>query len=186
MASARKKHKKNNEKPNLPLLIGLLLICLVLFAKLPEITRLINPKKIIIHQPHVVPTEKPMSIEIKNVMPPVHLIAGQITNGQWDLTDSQGLYLSSSAPIGSAGNTVMYGHNTNQVFGKLLNAHLADVIIVTTSEKRMYKYKISKIKTVMPDAIEILNPTSDSRLTIFTCNGFFDSTRLVIIAKKIS
>ena len=41
-------------------------------------------------------------------------------------------------------------------------------------------------KEVKPNAVEILESADDSRLTIYTCSGFLDTARFVVVAKKAS
>ncbi|MBI3341892.1 sortase, partial [Candidatus Curtissbacteria bacterium] len=50
---------------------------------------------------------------------------------------------------------------------------------------KIVKYQVSDEKEVTPESIDIINATTDSRLTVYTCSGFLDSARFVVIAKQV-
>ena len=41
-----------------------------------------------------------------------------------------------------------------------------------------------KTEVVKAEVVEILSQTEDARLTIFTCSGFLDTARFVVVAKQ--
>ena len=48
-----------------------------------------------------------------------------------------------------------------------------------------YTYEIKEIKEVFPNQTEVVAPTEDETLTLYTCSGFDDARRLIIIAKRV-
>ena len=48
-----------------------------------------------------------------------------------------------------------------------------------------FNYTVSEIKEVIPSQIEVIAPTPDETLTLYTCSGFGDSMRLIVIAKRV-
>ena len=56
--------------------------------------------------------------------------------------------------------------------------------MILTKEK-WYEYEIKEIKEVLPSQTETIAPTKEETLTLYTCSGFSDSKRLIVIAKRI-
>ena len=58
------------------------------------------------------------------------------------------------------------------------------IYIHTPTEK--YSYKVSEIKTVKPEEVEILESTENEILTLYTCTPIYIAThRLVVIAERV-
>lgn len=88
-----------------------------------------------------------------------------------------------SAVLG-AGNAVLYGHDDieGSVFANLAQLQPGDLIAITIGGIER-DYRVSNRKVVLPTAVEILNPTPDARLTLFTCwPTNIDNRRLVVTA----
>ena len=92
-----------------------------------------------------------------------------------------------TASPGEVGNCVIAGHrnyNFGKYFNRLDEVEVGDEIFVDTRDTT-YKYKVSEIKVVNPEDIEILDPTDDEQLTLYTCTPIYIAThRLVVIAKR--
>ncbi|HYM51739.1 MAG TPA: sortase [Candidatus Limnocylindrales bacterium] len=90
-----------------------------------------------------------------------------------------------SALIG-AGNTVLYGHDDieGSVFGRLQDLKPGDqIVIVLARSGESIVWRVTARTIVAPTAVEILNPTHDVRLTLFTCwPTWVDTKRVVITA----
>jgi sortase A len=94
-------------------------------------------------------------------------------------------FLSSARP--GAGNAVLYGHDDidGSVFANLWQLQPGDAITVVISRVSQ-TYAVSDRRVVLPTAVEILAPTPDVRLTIFTCwPNNVDTRRLVITAAQV-
>jgi len=59
-------------------------------------------------------------------------------------------------------------------------------VIYVLTESNWFEYSVEKIKEVKPDDLEVIKPTKDEILTIYTCSGFNDNKRLIIVAKRIN
>ncbi len=127
----------------------------------------------------------PYSIQVKGVTKELTVIPGHFEKGEWDLSPKAAMFLTQSARPNQNGNTVIYGHNTENIFGPLRNAKKGDLIVVRTKDGKQYIYVATTIKVVAPTYVEILKPTKEAQLTIFTCSGLFDSQRLVVVGKRI-
>lgn len=89
-----------------------------------------------------------------------------------------------SSPIGS-GNAVLYGHDDieGSIFSRLKDLHAGDEIDVTPATGSQVTYHVSDRSIVAPTAVQILKPTNDVRLTLFTCwPNWVDTQRVVVIA----
>jgi LPXTG-site transpeptidase (sortase) family protein len=90
---------------------------------------------------------------------------------------------------GEAGNVVLSGHISSpregNVFNKLPQVTEGDGIVVSTSD-RQYLYVVKETKTVTPDAVDVLDPTDQSILTMITCvpDGIY-SHRLIVRAEAV-
>ncbi len=92
-----------------------------------------------------------------------------------------------SAKLG-AGNSVLYGHDDieGSIFARLQELQPGDEVHVSTPNAAARLYRVIDRKIVPPTAVEILNPTGDIRLTIFTCwPNFVDNQRVVITARQV-
>jgi sortase A len=92
----------------------------------------------------------------------------------------------SSARLG-AGNAVLYGHDDidGSVFANIEQLVPGDAITVVVSGVTQ-TYAVTDRRIVLPTAVEILAPTRDVRLTLFTCwPNKIDTRRLVITAVPV-
>jgi sortase A len=90
-----------------------------------------------------------------------------------------------SAPFG-AGNAVIYGHDDIQgnIFGHLYDLRPGDTVQISVGTVTQV-YRVTGHQIVAPEAVQVLAPTSDVRLTIITCWPFnVDTKRWVVTAVK--
>lgn len=93
-------------------------------------------------------------------------------------------HYSNSSPIGS-GNAVLYGHDDieGSVFSRLKDLKLGDEVDVTLAGGSALAYHVTGRSIVAPTAVQILQPTNDVRLTLFTCwPNWVDTQRVVVTA----
>jgi len=128
--------------------------------------------------------DKPLRTKLERLGIDTSIVDATIKNGIWETSDTAATYLSASARPAEGGNIVIYAHNRRQLFNTLPQAKIGDVIVVETANKQ-YRYQVSSIKTVQPDQIEAVLPTSYEVLTLYTCVGFLDSQRFVVQATPI-
>jgi LPXTG-site transpeptidase (sortase) family protein len=94
-----------------------------------------------------------------------------------------------SANPGEVGNVVLSGHISSpregDVFRKLPQVKVNDGIIVSTAQQN-YLYRVRDVKVVLPSAVEVLDPTDESVVTLITCvpDGVY-SHRLVVRAEPV-
>ncbi len=108
----------------------------------------------------------------------------KVVKGYWEVfEDVAGFGLGSAYPE-EVGNQVIFAHARKGLFLPLKNVKAGQMVYVLTREK-WYSYKINEIKEVLPSQIEVIAPTSESILTLYTCSGFSDSKRLIVKAVKV-
>jgi LPXTG-site transpeptidase (sortase) family protein len=93
-------------------------------------------------------------------------------------------HYANSSPIGS-GNAVLYGHDDieGSIFARLQELAVGDELDVTTTGGETVVYHVTTRLIVAPTAVEILRPTNDVRLTVFTCwPTWVDNKRIVLTA----
>jgi LPXTG-site transpeptidase (sortase) family protein len=93
-------------------------------------------------------------------------------------------HYANSSPIGS-GNAVLYGHDDieGSIFARLSELTVGDELDVTRAGGEAVVYHITARTIVAPTAVEILQPTNDVRLTVFTCwPTWVDNKRIVVTA----
>lgn len=189
--------KPRNKKGKLLLMfIGLILVILGLYIAYLLITpRLAKKPSKAIKQ---AVEQKPQADKNTIFIPSVGIQAG-IEQGDINVLD-KGLAWHRLPDQGNplkGGNMIITGHSfvwgyspgeikKKSIFYDLKNSKVGDEVVVNW-EGKQYKYKISKLKTVKPNAIEVENQTPEAQLTIYTCTiGGAADGRVVIVAKPES
>ena len=129
---------------------------------------------------------KPAKIYIPKLQRTLEVSDGFIKDNRWTISKTGISYLTTSGKLGEQGNVILYGHNTQDVLGGLWKVQAGDIVEVTDSGGNTYKFEVFERKEVKPNAVEILESADDSRLTIYTCSGFLDTARFVVVGKKAS
>jgi len=124
----------------------------------------------------------PMALSIPSLSLSLAIYPAKIEGTVWQTTKHGLSYLSSSPTPGTKGNSVIYGHNWSGILGNLSKVKVGDAINVIFQDGRERKFNVQFISVVTPDQTQILAPSKDTRLTLYTCTGFLDSKRLVVTA----
>jgi len=125
----------------------------------------------------------PAKIFIPKIKRELSVSPTKVVDDQWIVSKTGVSYLLGSGLPGRKGNVVIFGHNWRRLFGPLRWLKPGDEIRVTTRGGQEFFYQVAEIKTVSPEAVEVLAPTEDFTLTLYTCAGFLDTKRLVVRAK---
>lgn len=106
-----------------------------------------------------------------------------LNQGAWRMPQT------STPNLGS--NTVLTGHRFKYRPPSKETLYLLDKIstgdqIIVNWEGLEYNYRVIGTKIVEPTAIEVLNPTPTSQLTLITCTPLFTTKqRLIVIAELV-
>lgn len=130
-------------------------------------------------------SKKPIKIYVPALKRSLDITDGYITRDRWAISETGVSFLTTSTLPGRAGNTVIYGHNTQDKLGGLWRVHAGDNIYVVLAGGELVKYQVTDTKEIQPTQVEILNQTDDKRLTLYTCSGFLDQARFVVIAQAV-
>jgi len=133
-------------------------------------------------------TTAPTGIIIPSIHVWLPVYNASVTNGNWETTNKGVSFLSGSATVGGVGNAIFYGHDWPNLLGNLKNVLPGDTIQIISKTGEEFFYEVSTVQEVTPADVSVLAQTVDSRVTIYTCSGFLDSKRLVVVAllKKIT
>lgn len=127
----------------------------------------------------------PVRILIGSLGIDVPVKEAKVIKGYWEVfPDSAGWGVGSAYPE-EKGNMVIFAHARDKLFLNLRKIKAGDEITVFTTDK-WYKYQVSSLREVYPSQTEVIAPTKEAILTLYTCTGFSDTKRLIVTAKKIS
>jgi LPXTG-site transpeptidase (sortase) family protein len=147
--------------------------------------RYYNPNRLSFSQIPPARTSKfelfPDRIIISEIGIDLPVIPSQIKDGVWQTTPRGISYLISSANPGEIGNSIFYGHKWPNLLGNLKNIKPGNKIMVL-SKNQTRTFWISQVLIVSPKDIQVLNSGSNAQLTLYTCYGFADLKRLVVVA----
>jgi LPXTG-site transpeptidase (sortase) family protein len=104
------------------------------------------------------------------------------TTSGWTLNPDKAQFAAiTTQPNDQSGQTFIYGHATQRVFGKLLNMHVGDQVSVLTSNGYKFTYTLKQTEVVTPSNTGILGYTGSPRLLLQTCVGAFSQDRKFFI-----
>lgn len=126
---------------------------------------------------------KPTKIYIPKLSRTLEVSDGEVVNNRWVISATGVSYLTASAIPGNVGNAVIYGHNKRNILGGLPEVKEGDSVYIVTNNGEVFRYTIIERREVKPTQVEILKQSDDSRLTIYTCNGFLDQARFVVVGR---
>lgn len=126
----------------------------------------------------------PVEIIIPSLKIDLPVDPGEIKDGVWQISNSNATFLDTSA-IPGQGNTVIYGHNLKKIFGNLPYISIGQNIIVKTKSGKTFIYEVTQKYFVSPDRVDLISPSEYAELTAYTCWGFFDNQRAVVVTKLL-
>jgi sortase A len=102
-----------------------------------------------------------------------------------DLKKGPGHYPDTPLP-GEAGNAAIAGHRTTYgaPFNRLDELKPGDEILVATRTGK-FRYQVDTSIVVKPTEVAVLNPTSDNRLTLTTCNPKYSARQRLIVVSHL-
>lgn len=92
----------------------------------------------------------------------------------WPVSTAVANYADSTAPLNnSAGESLIYGHNTRGVFGPLLNLKPGALVYVYTDNGRLFKYEYQSSQDITPTKLTIFEEMAKAPagLKLITCKG---------------
>jgi LPXTG-site transpeptidase (sortase) family protein len=123
----------------------------------------------------------PVRVIIPKTSIDLPVVEARVMDGYWELSETSASYGLGSGQPGQKGNTVIFAHAREGLFYNLKDVKINDTIYILTKNK-WYKYKVNKISAVYPNQTEVIKPTKNEVLTLYTCTGFADEKRLIVQA----
>lgn len=114
------------------------------------------------------------------------LYEASIKNGVWEASTLGVSHLSTTPTPGNPGNSVLYGHNWPNLLGGLVNIQPGDIITIYFDNGGLEDFRVQLTQEVMSSQVSVLDQTDEPRITLYTCSGFLDSKRFVVIASPVS
>lgn len=130
------------------------------------------------------PSQPPSKIIIPSLNIDLPIVEAKVINGFWEISQTSASHGIGSANPGEIGNTIIFAHAREGLFGPLKDIKQGTKVYLLTKD-RWYFYSVKEIKMVDPSQIEEISQTPDETLTLYTCSGFLDSKRLIAKAKRI-
>lgn len=125
----------------------------------------------------------PQSLEVPSISVKLPVIPAVHKGNNWETTHHGVSYLSTSAVPGQKGNSVFYGHNWEGLLANLYKVKPGEKVLITMQDGTRKVFEIEYTAIVNPSDTYIIENTQDSRITLYTCAGFLDSKRFVVVAK---
>ncbi|MCX7928207.1 MAG: sortase [Patescibacteria group bacterium] len=123
----------------------------------------------------------PQKILIPDLKLNVNVQVSFVKSGYWEVFDDKAGWGVGSAYPGEIGNVVIFGHAKDNLFGNLKYIKKGDSVFVLTN-KTWFEYKVDDVLEVLPTDTKIIAPSSEEKkLTLYTCSGYKDSKRLVVV-----
>ncbi len=96
----------------------------------------------------------------------------------WNISDDAAQFATVSMPINTAtGNTLIYGHNSKQVFWALQKMTPGAKAIITTAKGYTFTYQFEARKDVHPNDVSVFRFDGAPTLVLQTCTGNWNETR---------
>jgi len=139
------------------------------------------PQKVIIKEQAIFPKK----LVISKVGLSLPIFPRKVISDDWGVSDEGAFYLVNSGKLGEKGNVVIYGHNNNELLGPIRWLEVGDLITISDEKGKIFNYKVDEVKTVTLDEVEIISDFGDRRVTLYTCSGFLDKERFVVVGKLL-
>lgn len=143
------------------------------------------PSPVISSQVVESPNTSPAKINISSLSLTLPVEPVLLKDGRWPTSQTGVSFLTNSGNLGKVGNLIFYGHNWKTLLGSLSKTKIGDQIILTGSNGQEFLYSVDYIVEVDQKDVSILADTTDERITLYTCTGFLDQKRLVVVAKRV-
>lgn len=122
---------------------------------------------------------KPIHIKAYPVGIDIDINPAVIIDGVWPV------FPNSAGFITNGKNVIIYGHNKNNIFGPIRYIKLGAIVEILDSNNKIHKYEVVETDTVYPDNLEYIKEKKEETLTLYTCVGFFDSKRFIVVAVPV-
>ena len=100
------------------------------------------------------------------------------STGAWTLSEESAFFATPTNPVNSgSGNTLLYGHDSQKIFGKLPRMQAGAEVTVTTANGYAFTYVYITSEVVSPTDVGLFAYSGKPRLTLQTCTGTWSQSR---------
>ncbi len=131
----------------------------------------------------------PAALSIPNIQLEVLIEDGQYDqeSDSWNISDSFAYYAKESQPLSSKlGNTVIYAHNKNHLFGNLRDLSPGDTAEIIDANGFSYQFTYQTNIETSPKDTSVFYSDDFHQLVLITCSGFFDQYRSLYFFSAIN
>lgn len=157
-----------------------------LFLSISLIWHLNQTIQLAFFTPHVTPLKNisalPTQLIIQKIKMTLPIEETAINNGMWQVSQNGASHLTISARPGEKGPIILYGHNTIDRLGPIRWLSKGDTIEIKTADGKIHTYIIEQTMTIAPDKMDIFTQRKGETFILYTCDGFADLQRFVLIA----
>ncbi|MFC1649503.1 sortase [Patescibacteria group bacterium] len=128
-------------------------------------------------------TGKPERVHVPSVNINVEVGVGNYNqdNETWNVSENIANFATiTDLPNTTGGNTVIYGHNSSNIFKHLDDINIDDKAVLYTDNGHVFEYRLAEIVELDPTDVSILEPTEHPRLTLLTCKGLLNEKRVAL------
>lgn len=127
----------------------------------------------------------PVRISITDHSLDLPITQTNIINGRWEIAEDSASHLAISANPQENGPVILYAHNTKDKFGPIRKLKSKQTITITTKDNKYHRYTIKKTAVVDPKETNIFLSEKGEALFLYTCDGFADLKRFVVVATPV-
>lgn len=91
-----------------------------------------------------------------------------------------------SLPNNQENNTLIYGHNSTNIFGKTKDLKQGDKLYLETDNNLVFEYQYTDQLKTKPTDISVFAYQGPPRLTLLTCTGFLNKERMFMFFEFLS
>ncbi len=102
-------------------------------------------------------------------------------NQNWTIDGGSAFFADRSVPANNSnGTTLLYGHGTKAIFGRIPDIQPGATATVYTNEGLVFSYIYQSTRQVRPSDTSVLNTYGPVQLVLQTCSGPLDSYRTLV------
>ncbi len=126
----------------------------------------------------------PIRIIMPSLELSVPLFAVPYTDERWTIPTGGAAVLTTPEAVGARGQ-VIYGHNWKSILGDLVRTKVGDVIAVEFANGQRRLYTATIVTTTDANDRAALAQGSENGLVLYSCTGWLDSKRVVVVAEPL-
>ncbi len=141
-----------------------------------------------LHEMRLAKQGVPTRVEVGSISLNLHVKPGSYEpeTQTWTLDDTSAFYADRTVPANTAGGTtLLYGHGTFPVFGRIGDIKVGDEARVSTDTGLTFTYVFQSSRQVLPNDTRVLTNSGPPTLVLQTCSGPFDKYRTLVAFRLV-